>query len=95
VGERRLHRRFEAAIGYGPKTFQRVLRLQRALGLAGRGTQPRLALIAAAAGYADQAHMSRELRALTGRSPSPLLQGCASTLELSDLFKTAAPRAFS
>jgi AraC-like DNA-binding protein len=95
IGERRLRRRFAAAIGYGPKTFQRVLRLQRALRLAGGSARPgaSLAMIAAEAGYADQAHMSRELRALTGRSPAALLQGCASTLELSDLFKTEAARA--
>ena len=96
VGERRLRRRFVAAIGYGPKTFQRVLRLQRVLALAGRGPRPgvTLAALAAEAGYADQAHMSRELQALTGRSPGALLQNAASTLELSDLFKTdAAPAA--
>jgi AraC-like DNA-binding protein len=49
-----------------------------------------LAALAAEAGYADQAHMSRELKALTGRSPRALLQNFASTLELSDLFKTEA-----
>jgi hypothetical protein len=47
-----------------------------------------LAALAAEAGYADQAHMSRELRWLTGHSPGALLPGSASTLELSDLFKT-------
>jgi AraC-like DNA-binding protein len=96
IGERRLRRRFAATIGYGPKTFQRVLRLQRAMRLAGGGARPGagLAMIAAEAGYADQAHMSREFRELTGRSPAALLQGCVSTLELSDLFKTeAAPAA--
>lgn len=87
---RRLHRRFTAAVGYGPKTFQRVMRLQRVLALAGRSHgRESLAGLAAAAGYADQAHMSRELRALAGRSPRTLLPGAASTLELSDLFKTA------
>jgi AraC-like DNA-binding protein len=94
VGERRLRRRFVAAIGYGPKTFQRVLRLQRVLALAGGSPRPgvTLAALAAEAGYADQAHMSRELQALTGRSPGALLQSATSTLELSDLFKTdAAP----
>ncbi|MGH6904941.1 MAG: helix-turn-helix domain-containing protein, partial [Geminicoccaceae bacterium] len=96
LGERRLRRRFVAAVGYGPKTFQRVLRLQRVLALAGRGPGPGLSLagLAAEAGYADQAHMSRELQALTGRSPRALLHRCGSTLELSDLFKTdAAPTA--
>jgi AraC-like DNA-binding protein len=90
VSERRLHRRFTAAVGYGPKTLQRVLRLQRLLALAGRSPGASLAALAAEAGYADQAHMSRELRRLTGRSPGALLRGCASTLELSDLFKTEA-----
>jgi AraC-like DNA-binding protein len=91
VGERRLHRRFTAAVGYGPKTFQRVLRLQRVLALARR--QPRSgasgAMLAAAAGYADQAHLARELRALTGQTAAALLPGAACTLELSELFKTA------
>jgi AraC-like DNA-binding protein len=90
VGERRLRRRFALAVGYGPKTFQRVLRLQQVLALAGRMPRPDLsfAALAAEAGYADQAHMSRELRELTGRGPGALLPGSASTLELSDLFKT-------
>ena len=88
VGERRLRRRFAAAVGYGPKTLQRVLRLQRLLALAGRSRSVSLAVLAAEAGYADQAHMSREVQALTGRSPGALLRGRASTLELSDLFKT-------
>jgi AraC-like DNA-binding protein len=81
---RRLHRRFTAAVGYGPKTFQRVVRLQRVLTLA--GNQP-MALLALDAGYADQAHMSREVRALAGRSPRELLRDPHSTLP-SDLFKT-------
>jgi AraC-like DNA-binding protein len=87
---RQLHRRFVAAVGYGPKTFQRVLRLQRVLALAARSRHQSLAALAAEAGYADQAHMSRELRALTGHSPRALLQGAQSTLALSDLFKTEA-----
>jgi transcriptional regulator GlxA family with amidase domain len=91
IGERRLHRRFAAAVGYGSKTFHRVLRLQRALALAGRGPRREMSLaaLAAAAGFADQAHMSRELQALTGRSPGALLRQAGSTLELSDLFKTS------
>jgi AraC-like DNA-binding protein len=89
IGPRRLHRRFVAAVGYAPKTLQRVLRLQRVLALAARSPHASLAALAADAGYADQAHMSRELRALTGRSPRVLLPGAQSTLALSDLFKTA------
>ena len=40
-----------------------------------------------AAGYADQAHMSREARDLTGQPPSSLLAGGGSTLAMADLFK--------
>ncbi|WP_077797863.1 helix-turn-helix transcriptional regulator [Streptomyces sp. JHA26] len=71
VGARRLHRRSLAAFGYGPKTLARVLRLQRALALARAGTA--LAETAARAGYADQAHLTRDVRELTGLSPAALL----------------------
>ncbi|MFF8451003.1 helix-turn-helix domain-containing protein [Streptomyces leeuwenhoekii] len=71
LGARALHRRSLAAFGYGPKTLARILRLRRALALA-RGGVP-LAETAARAGYADQAHLSREVRRLTGLAPSALL----------------------
>lgn len=64
LGERQLRRRCEAAFGYGPRTLRRVLRLQHALALARAGTP--LARVAADAGYADQPHLSREVRALAG-----------------------------
>lgn len=64
LGERRLHRISRAAFGYGPKTLARILRMNRALELARSGV--RFATVAAEAGYADQAHLSREVRALTG-----------------------------
>ncbi|MEV4057134.1 helix-turn-helix domain-containing protein, partial [Amycolatopsis sp. NPDC049688] len=67
VSERRLRRRFVQAVGYGPATYLRVSRFQRAVALAPR--TPGLAALAAAAGYADQAHLSRDCRALTGLTP--------------------------
>jgi AraC-like DNA-binding protein len=69
--ERQLHRRCLAAFGYGPKTLARVLRLTRALALARSGMP--LADVGVNAGYADQAHLSRDVRALTGVSPRTLL----------------------
>jgi len=71
VGTRQLRRRFEAAVGYGPKRLARVLRLQRALGAARDGED--LALAAAAAGYADQAHFAHECRALAGAPATALV----------------------
>ncbi|MFD3682356.1 helix-turn-helix domain-containing protein, partial [Streptomyces sp. NPDC058613] len=64
LGERRLHRRSLDAFGYGPRTLGRVLRMRRALALARSGM--RYAEVAHAAGYADQAHLAREVRALAG-----------------------------
>lgn len=64
IGERQLHRRCLAAVGYGPKTLQRVLRFRHALGLA-RGGAP-FADLAITAGYADQSHLANEVRALAG-----------------------------
>jgi AraC-like DNA-binding protein len=86
---RQLQRRFEATVGYGPKTLQRILRFQRWLRLveqkeqkeqAGRAGEmgpalggPGLAQSAVLAGYADQAHLTREVTRLAGVSPRALL----------------------
>ena len=68
LSQRQLLRRCLPAFGYGPKTLTRILRAQRALALARSAQRPGFAEVAAATGYADQAHLSREIRALTGRS---------------------------
>jgi AraC-like DNA-binding protein len=64
LSARHLQRRATTAFGYGPKTLHRVFRLQRAVALA-RDGEP-FARVAADAGYADQAHLSREVRSLAG-----------------------------
>ncbi|QWF77218.1 DUF6597 domain-containing transcriptional factor [Amycolatopsis sp. CA-230715] len=64
LSERALRRRFTVAVGYGPATYLRVARLQRAIAMAPHAGG--LAALAVAAGYADQAHLSRDCRALTG-----------------------------
>jgi AraC-like DNA-binding protein len=72
LSDRSLRRRFVRQVGYGPKTFARVMRLRRFLAL-GEDTGGGLATLAAAAGYADQAHLTRECRQLTGRTPAELV----------------------
>jgi AraC-like DNA-binding protein len=62
--ERAMHRRCLVAFGYGPKTLARILRMNRAVALARGGTA--FATVAAVAGYADQAHLARDVRALAG-----------------------------
>jgi len=73
VSERQLHRRCLAHFGYGPKTVQRVLRFQDAVALA-RLHRP-LARVAAETGYADQAHLARDVKALAGVTLTDLLAG--------------------
>ena len=70
---RSLHRRCLAAFGYGPAVLRRVLRFRRALALLRAGAD--LADVAASAGYADQPHLSREVRALAGLAPGQLASG--------------------
>jgi AraC-like DNA-binding protein len=68
---RQLHRRCQPLFGYGPRHLARVLRLMRAVDRAGAGRP--LAQVAADCGYCDQAHLSREVRALAGTTPTRLL----------------------
>lgn len=70
---RSLHRRCLTAFGYGPSVLRRVLRFRRAAALLDRGVAP--ARAAALAGYADQPHLSREVKALAGISPAQFGSG--------------------
>lgn len=74
VSPRTLRRRCREAFGYGPKTLDRILRFQRFLSLARRSGEPRLAGLAFEAGYSDQAHLTREVRRLSGFSPATVLR---------------------
>ena len=67
---------FVAALGFGPKAFQRILRFQGFLALS-QGLHSRhigLARLAKQAGYADQSHLTRESSALTGLTPKAFLE---------------------
>jgi AraC-like DNA-binding protein len=72
MSERTLRRRFEDAFGYGPKTLDRILRFQRFRRLRRQQRDASAAQLAIEAGYADQAHLIRESRRLTGVTPSAL-----------------------
>lgn len=81
LSERQFRRRSQAAVGYGPKTLQRVLRFHRFVRLLDAapgdepgGSPPDLAALAAEVGYADQAHLTRECSALSGYTPARLAQ---------------------
>jgi AraC-like DNA-binding protein len=74
ISERQLRRRFHQAVGYGPKTLDRVLRFRRLVSQAQAVSDGEvdLARIAAELGYADQAHMTRDSVRLTGMPPARL-----------------------
>lgn len=79
LSERQLRRRCRAAVGYGPKTLQRVLRFQRFLHAAEvPDAETDLAALAAGTGYADQAHLTRESTRLAGLPPAALLRARAA-----------------
>ena len=63
--------------------FQRLLKTARE-----KGAEQSLADLAASVGYADQAHMTREVQRLANLRPTVLLRSTESTLQMSDLFKS-------
>ena|SRR5829696_1547174 len=80
ISDSQLRRRFLTTVGVGPKALQRTLRFQGYLALAQAAARPgprillaTVADLAAEAGYADHAHLTRECRRLTGLTPTELL----------------------
>lgn len=69
LSERQLERLFHERVGIRPKVFARVLRMQQAMRLLQSAPS---SAIAAEAGYADEAHLFRDFRALCGTTPSGL-----------------------
>jgi AraC-like DNA-binding protein len=70
--QKHLIRRFTEQIGLTPKTSARVLRFHRAAGMLARGGSS-LADTSAACGFYDQAHLSREFRALADTTPGRMV----------------------
>ena len=69
--QRSIQRHFKDATGVVAKTHQRVKQAQRAVSLLRNGSTPIEA--AHEAGYADQAHMTRVLKQLTGYTPAEII----------------------
>lgn len=79
---RTLERRIRRGFGLAPRQLRHLLRATSVFRAARETRQlnegGNLAHLATEYGYADQAHMSRELRAWSGVSPSKLLAGVAT-----------------
>jgi len=78
-----LSRGFGKVFGVTPAAFRGEARARRALAMIADGSTP-LAAVAAETGFADQSHMSRAVRALTGLPPNAWRR--------SNSFKTARAR---
>jgi AraC-like DNA-binding protein len=70
---RRLIARFRDAVGMPPKRVARILRFERLTALVGADPSVGWARAAAECGFADQAHLAREVRDLSGLTPTGLL----------------------
>jgi AraC-like DNA-binding protein len=74
VSERTLCRQCDELFGYGPKTLDRILRFRRFQALARTDLDEGLACLALRAGYADQAHLTREVQSLCGMTAGALVR---------------------
>jgi AraC-like DNA-binding protein len=70
---RHLAARFREEVGLAPKVFGRILRFRRAAAELARPDGRSLAEIALDCGYYDQAHLNRDFREFSGRSPTELI----------------------
>ncbi|WP_017593042.1 helix-turn-helix domain-containing protein [Nocardiopsis potens] len=73
LSERQLRRLLLDHTGLGPRALQRTARLQRFLRAADADPGRPLADLALTAGYADQPHLTREVRRMSGLTPAALL----------------------
>lgn len=73
VSARHLRRIFRIATGFSPSGATQLARFERAWALLQENGNRSLAEIAAAAGYSDQAHMTRAFSQLAGIAPSRAL----------------------
>ena len=71
LSRRQFERRFSERVGLSPRLFGRIVRFQRAFRHLGAESG---AEVAARCGYADQAHLVREMRRFAGRTPTALTQ---------------------
>lgn len=92
LSERSLRRRSLDYFGHAPDRLGAIARLQLFLAAVrsapAEGLAESLAELAALAGYADQAHLTRECRRFTGLTPAMVRRGLAPGL--ADPFKTDA-----
>jgi AraC-like DNA-binding protein len=74
ISDRQFRRRFEAAVGLGPKRFARLVRFQRVFEQERERDARAWSRVALDCGYYDQAHFNRDFRAFTGVRPRDIVE---------------------
>lgn len=80
LSERALQRLTRKRLGFSPKALIRRRRLQDAADLLARNEPVDTASLAAELGYADQAHLIRDFRTVTGRTPAEYRRAAAAAM---------------
>lgn len=91
VGWSRRHfgERFRTELGLAPKVAARVVRFGRAKQLLARADRPGLATVAAACGYFDQAHLTRDWGEFAGCTPTAWIADELPSVQDDDLVDVA------
>ncbi|WP_367643731.1 AraC family transcriptional regulator [Paraglaciecola sp. T6c] len=69
LSQRQIERIFKLRLGMTPKYYQRILRIKKTIGFLRQHPTPNLADVAQQFGFSDQAHMTREFRAIACVTP--------------------------
>lgn len=72
LSQRQVERIFKLWLGITPKHYQRILRVKNAIAFLKSKPTRNLALVAQEFGFSDQAHMTREFRAIASVTPSKI-----------------------
>lgn len=86
VNGRRLERRFQQSLGLSPKRFSRIIRFQNFLGAVRNEPAGGILDTALSYGYYDQAHLIREFREFSGKTPLAFFE---NEHKLSEVFISA------
>jgi AraC-like DNA-binding protein len=89
MGLRSFQARFIECVGLGAKEYARLLRLQATIRALDGDDSP-LSQVALDAGFADQAHATREVARVTGLTPAKLRSALRSDREGDDTIRLAA-----
>lgn len=76
VSKRQLQRIFQDKLGFGPKTYRRMLRFRDAIHFMQQNPDSRMIDVAYDFGYADQSHFIREFKDFTGQNPRRFFASC-------------------